>query len=75
VARRQPNYQRTYTTDDLDDEQVDAAVSARQRRQARGGWREYNDGQRAYYYYERPQPYTAPRYYGEPAPRGLFGGW
>ena len=72
VARRQRNDRRLYTNDELDDEQIDAAVSARQRRQARG-WREYNDGPR--YYYQRVQPYVARRYYGEPAPLPFPFGW
>jgi hypothetical protein len=79
VARRQRKIQPVYSGDDLDDEQISAAVSARQQR--RSDWRAYNDGQA--YYYQQTQPYVAPRYYGEPAPRyygepvrrGLFGGW
>lgn len=69
VARRQRNDRRIYTNDDLDGEQIDAAVSARQQ-QARG-WREYNDGPT--YYYQRAQPYVARRYYVEPAPRAYYG--
>ncbi|HEY2756292.1 MAG TPA: L,D-transpeptidase [Pseudolabrys sp.] len=55
VARRpSPNYQRVYTTDELDDEEVSAAVSARQQRAA-PGWGAYNNGPR-YYYYRNSAP-------------------
>jgi L,D-transpeptidase catalytic domain len=68
VARRpSPNYQRAYTTDDLDNEQVSAAVSARQQRAA-PGWGGYNNGQNYYYYRDAPPP---PR----PAPGPFPFGW
>jgi hypothetical protein len=69
VARRpSPNYQRVYTTDDLDDEQVSAVVSARQQRAA-PGWGSYSDGPR-YYYYRNAAP-PPPR----PAPAPFPFGW
>jgi hypothetical protein len=56
VARRpSPNYQRAYTTDDLDNEEVSAAVSARQQRAA-PGWTGTNNGQNYYYYRDAPPP-------------------
>jgi hypothetical protein len=65
VARRpSPNYQRAYTTDDLDNEQVSAAVSARQQRAA-PGWGGYNNGQNYYYYRDAPpQPAPGPFPFG-----------
>jgi hypothetical protein len=68
VARRPaPDDQRAYTTDELDEEEISAAVSARQQRAA-PGWRGYNDGPRYYYYRDFPPP-PAPRRYGP------FPGW
>jgi hypothetical protein len=74
VARRpQPNYQRAYTTDDLDNEQVSAAVSARQAQAPRGwgGWGGYSDGPRDYYRNSPPPP--APPVQQGPRPIFPFG--
>jgi hypothetical protein len=59
VARRERDYQRSYSTDD-DDDFVRAMPSRRER--VVRGWREYNDGPRYFYYRERP--YTPPQRYG-----------
>lgn len=69
MARRDRNVRPLTRGDQLDDEQIAAAVSARQRLQARG-WREYSDGQR--YYYERPRSYAPRGYYVVPRQRGYF---
>jgi hypothetical protein len=64
VARRNRDYQRSYSNDD--DEDVTTAVPARRQRSARG-WREYQDDLPPYYYRERP--YYVRRYgYDAPFP-------
>jgi hypothetical protein len=64
VARRDRDYQRSYSNDD--DEDVTTAVPARRQRSARG-WREYQDDLPPYYYRERP--YYVRRYgYDAPFP-------
>ena len=63
VARRERDYQRSYSTDD--DADVTASPPPRRQRSARG-WREYQDDLPPYYYRERP--YYVRRYYGSPLP-------
>ena len=68
TARRQPrdqDYQRRYANDDYDDEPYYQPPP--RRRQTTRNWREYNDGQRYYYYRDEPR-----RYY-RPAPSFPFG--
>jgi hypothetical protein len=60
VARRERDYQRSYSTDD--DADVTASPPPQRQRSARG-WREYEDGSRTYYYRERPYYYVR-RYFG-----------
>lgn len=71
VARRERDYQRSYSTDGNED--VIAAAPPRRQRSTRG-WREYEDGARSYYYRERPYHYARRYYgYGATAPYPFFG--